>query len=79
MANLVSRQLVVRGVYCERCVGTVERALATVGGVERVEVKREEPFEEQRATVTVSYDPETVTLEDLARTIESVGFQPVLS
>jgi copper chaperone CopZ len=79
MANLVSRQLVVRGVHCEHCVGTVERALATVGGVERVEVKREEPFEEQRATVTVSYDPETVTLEDLARTIERVGYQPVLS
>lgn len=78
MANLVKGQLVVRGVQCERCVGTVERALATVGGVERVEVKREEPFEQQRATVTVSYDRETVTLEDLARTIERVGYQPVI-
>jgi copper chaperone CopZ len=79
MANLVKGQLVVRGVSCERCIGTVERALATVGGVERVEVKREEPFEEQCATVTVSYDPESVTMEDLARTIERVGYQPVLS
>jgi len=63
-------QIRVEDFDCPTCASTVERALSTTEGVERVEVH----FTTGR--VEVEYDADLVEPADLERTIENQGYSP---
>jgi copper chaperone len=61
----------VKGMSCGGCVLAVRRALGRVDGVEKAEVTMES------GRAVISFDPEKVTVEELAEAIRRVGFEPV--
>jgi Cu+-exporting ATPase len=62
-------ELVIEGMTCASCVRRVERALATVEGVESATVN----LASERATVI--YDPERASLDAMLRAVQSAGYR----
>jgi copper chaperone len=60
--------LKVTGMSCMGCVSSVRQALATKAGVTAVDVSLE------RGEVTVSYDPDHVSLPELRAAITEAGY-----
>jgi copper ion binding protein len=58
----------VTGMTCASCVNRVEKAIAKVEGVDSVAVN----LATERATVT--YDPETATVTEIAQAVERAGY-----
>lgn len=58
----------VEGMSCEHCVKSVKGALGELDGVKSVEVSLEEK------TVTIEYDKDSVTVEDMKNAIEDQGY-----
>jgi copper chaperone len=61
----------VEGMKCEKCSGSVEKALKATQGVEKVEVSL------QQKEVVVEYDDAKVTEAQLREVINSTGFKAV--
>lgn len=72
MAEHVQERFQVRGMHCENCVATVERALARVDGVKQVHAKLD-----AQGTVTITYDPSKASPELLRQAVERVGYEMV--
>jgi Cu2+-exporting ATPase len=62
--------LVLEGVHCASCVWLVERVPLLVPGVARAEL------DIRRALVTIEWDPASIPLSAVARTLESLGYPP---
>jgi P-type Cu+ transporter len=62
-------ELPVRGMTCASCVARIEKGLAHVSGVHAASVN----LAEERATLT--YDPEQVGVEEIAETIQELGYE----
>lgn len=62
----------VTGMTCANCVATVERTLRKTAGVEEAAVN----YASERATVR--FDPDAVTLEEMAAAVERAGYGVVL-
>ncbi|MHB1135024.1 MAG: heavy-metal-associated domain-containing protein [Chloroflexota bacterium] len=56
------------GINCGHCVMSVKRALGTLAGVSAVEA------DAGTKDVTVTYDPATVTLEDIKGAMAAAGY-----
>ncbi len=74
MAELIQERFQVRGMHCENCRATVERALSRVEGVSQVNARLD-----AQSTVTITYDPEKVNPEILRKALEKVGYEMVTS
>ncbi|KAJ2817309.1 Cu(2+)-transporting P-type ATPase, partial [Coemansia furcata] len=61
-------QLGVHGMTCQSCVKAIKGALGSLAGIESVEIS----LEDERADI--SYDPQTVGVSDIVKTIEDCGF-----
>ena len=61
----------VEGMTCNKCTGSVEKALKAVLGVEKVEVSL------QRKEAVIEYDDEKVTEAKLREVINATGFKAV--
>ncbi|USZ69714.1 HAD-IC family P-type ATPase (plasmid) [Halorussus salilacus] len=66
-----TERLEIRGMSCANCSGTVEDALGDLDGVGEANVN----FATDEGTV--EYDPETVSLAEIYRTVEDAGYEPV--
>jgi copper chaperone CopZ len=58
---------------CPSCVAKIEKALKGINGVEDAKVF----FNTGR--IEVNYDPETVSSDDLVKTVRSVGYEAKVS
>lgn len=65
---MTQTRLLVPEVHCEHCKVTLEGAVAELAGVSEVDVSIPE------ATLEVSYDEGSVTLDTIKRTIEEQGY-----
>ena len=65
--------LPITGMTCANCVGTVERTLRKTAGVEEASVN----YSSERAVVR--FQPETVTIEEVAAAVERAGYGVVLA
>jgi len=72
MAEHMQERFQVRGMHCENCVATVERALARVDGVKQVHAKLD-----AQGTVTITYDPSKASPELLRQAVERIGYEMV--
>lgn len=63
--------LTVEGMACEHCVAAITTALTTVPGITKVQV------ELNAKTVTVDYEPEQCSAENIRLTIEDQGYEVV--
>ncbi len=70
MAELVQERFQVRGVHCENCLATIERALSRVEGVNQVNARLD-----AQGTVSITYDPEKVNPDVLRKAVERVGYE----
>ncbi|MDR5694601.1 MAG: heavy metal translocating P-type ATPase [Armatimonadota bacterium] len=70
--SIAEAAISIRGMTCVSCVGTIEGALRNLEGVVEVNVNltAEKGF--------VRYDPERVTIRDIARTVHEVGYEVAL-
>jgi copper ion binding protein len=68
MAQIESTTLDVQGMSCEHCVAAVTKATTSLAGVKSTNVVLE------TGKVTVSYDPNRVTLNDIKAAINEEGF-----
>lgn len=66
---MIDRTFRIGGMSCAACVGRVEDVLGSLDGVESVEANI------GTNTASVRYDPEKVTESDIARAVESAGYQ----
>lgn len=57
------------GMTCDHCVGRVEKGLANLPGVEKVKVKL------KKGEATVKYDDTEVTLPELVKIINEIGYE----
>jgi copper chaperone CopZ len=64
--------LVVTGMTCPRCEARVEKALLAHGGVSHAKA------DHQRNLCAVTFDPDAVTAEDLARLVTETGYSATL-
>jgi Cu2+-exporting ATPase len=69
-AGLSTVELYLEGVHCSACVWLVERVPLVVPGVVRAEL------DVTRARAQVTWDPATVSLGAVARTLDSLGYRP---
>lgn len=68
MESAYEATLKVSGMHCSGCANTVENALMDLEGVHQVTVDLEEN------DVTVTYEDDKVTVEDLEEAIKSSGY-----
>ena len=61
--------LEIEGMHCASCVGAVERSLAGVGGV------REATVNLAQGRATVSFDPDSASVEDFEQAVAGAGYQ----
>ena len=66
---MTTERITVPEISCGHCKSSIEGALAPLEGVTRAEVDIE------GRTMTVDYDPGTVTRESLVATIEEQGYE----
>ncbi|MDK2806266.1 MAG: copper chaperone [Thermoanaerobacterium sp.] len=59
----------VRGMSCNHCKMTVEKALKGLDGVSKATVDLD------KANVTVTYDPKKVTIDDMKKAIIDAGYE----
>ncbi|MBP2073139.1 copper chaperone CopZ [Thermoanaerobacterium butyriciformans] len=59
----------VRGMSCNHCKMTVEKALNALDGVSKATVDL------GKANVTVTYDPKKVTIDDMKKAIIDAGYE----
>jgi copper ion binding protein len=71
MGTALQKSFAVRGMHCEKCAESVERALASLAGVMGVNVELD------KKSVSVEYDASAVTLEMLQDAVAQVGFELV--
>jgi len=67
--SLTTLQISVSGMTCGNCVRMVERRLASTPGVAKAQVDL------AAARATVEFDPARVSADDLAASIEKLGYQ----
>lgn len=63
--------LKVQGMTCDHCKRSVEKALETLGGVEKVAVDL------AAGEAVVTYDPGRVTVEELKKAVTQAGYDVV--
>lgn len=66
-------QAQVKGMHCAACSGRIERVVGGMNGVESVSVNL------AAETMELSFDAETVTLEEVSERIKALGFEAVFS
>jgi copper ion binding protein len=62
--------IAVNGMSCGHCVAAVKKALEELSGVEVEQVSI--------GSVTVSYDPESVSVEQIAEAVRNSGYEPMV-
>lgn len=67
MAETVKLQ--VKGMTCNHCKVSVEKAMKDIDGVQSAEVHLE------KGTVTVTYDPEKVDFDHFTEAIDEAGYE----
>jgi len=70
MANQFIK-LNVEGMSCEHCENAVKKSVGALTGVDKVEVSLHDN------TVSVEFNPETVTLDEIKNTIDDQGYEVV--
>jgi copper chaperone CopZ len=55
-------------ISCGHCVATINRALGALGGVTQVDIS------EATKQITVAYDPDRVSLEQIASVLDEEGY-----
>ncbi len=70
MSN-VSKTLNVNGMSCSHCENAVKKAVGALSGVANVSVDLQEK------KVTIEYDPEKVTVDQIKNAIEDQGYEVV--
>ena len=66
---LVEKVVKIEGMSCMGCAKSVENALKSLEGVERVEVSLEE------GSAKVTYDDEKISIEEISEKIEKIGYR----
>ncbi|MGL1863419.1 MAG: heavy metal translocating P-type ATPase [Pseudodesulfovibrio sp.] len=61
----------IKGMHCAACSGRIERVVAGMDGVERAAVNL------AAETMALTYDPETVSTDDVAARIKDLGFEAI--
>lgn len=61
--------LTIKGMTCDHCAATVEKALLNVNGVEKAKVKL------KKELAKVTYNAEELTASDLKKAVEEAGYQ----
>lgn len=72
MSNTVAT-LTVEGMSCQHCVNSIKNTVGALKGVTGVEVDL------NRKLVTVSFNEDSVTVENIKEVIEDQGYEVVLS
>jgi P-type Cu+ transporter len=67
--NTTRIDLPVRGMTCASCVARIERGLANIPGVQEASVNLATEH------TTLTYDPERVGVEEIAKTIQELGYE----
>lgn len=70
MAALKHRTVHVQGMTCEGCEQTIERGLGELSGVQEVHA------DHRRGIVDIIYDLEQLTLDEVERRVENLGYRP---
>lgn len=73
MDPIVTRQIAIEGMTCDKCVETIEKALRGKQGVKGVEVDRE------KAVATVMFDSRETNIPALHDTLLAAGYKPTRS
>ncbi len=67
--SLKTEELQLEGFHCSDCAVTIENTVAKLGGVQSVQAKF------TSGKVRISYDPDTVTHDDLVKSVEKIGYR----
>ena len=68
---VIEEKINVSGMSCGHCTAAVERALKALPGVEKAKAALEEK------NVTIIYDPEKTSRDDIKKAIEEEGYKVV--
>ena len=68
---LITKEIEIKGMTCNRCVKTIKKALLTKNGVKEVSIDRE------NGMASVTYDPSLTDIPTLHQIILRKGYFPV--
>lgn len=70
---MITQTIQVDGMSCDHCVETIQKAVKELSGIDAVHIDLE------KKQVTVTYDADGATLEEIAQAITESGFEVVNS